>query len=339
MKEEYVLGIDIGGTNFRLGFADREGNVTKYKIESSHILLHSKKSSLETLVQYIHEFLIQNPVKELKGIAIGFPSTVSKDKTRLHSIPNIPLTGFEGVNIPEYIESRVHVPAYINKDVNLLLLCDMKKNKPEKEAVILGIYIGTGLGNSIYINGRFLDGKNGVAGELGHIPTLDNQELCGCGNEGCAETYASGAALQRLQKKFFPDTFIGDIFTKHSRDERILHFIEGLSIPVATEINILDPDYVIIGGGIPAMRDFPKKYLEECIHFHARKPYPANSLHITYSENRQESGVIGAGFYAFQKLHEKGSHKESPLRPQPGITKRGESYGKDNLSVNDVRQL
>lgn len=301
-KEEFVLGIDIGGTNFRIGFVDRKGNVSKYKIESSSILITPQSSSLEALVCYIRTFLDQNTAELPKGIAIGFPSTISKDKTKVHSIPNLSLSGFENVNLPEYIESRLHVPVFLNKDVNFLLLCDLKKKKPGKKDIILGMYIGTGFGNSLYVGGRFLDGKNGVAGELGHIPAFGNKELCGCKNIGCAETYASGAALKKLQEKFFPDTFIGDIFTKHGEDERILHYIDGLSVPIATEINILDPDLVIIGGGIPAMKDFPKKLLEECILMHTRKPYPAATLELTYSINSPEAGIMGAGLYAFQQV-------------------------------------
>lgn len=304
-KEEFVLGIDIGGTNFRLGLVDKKGNVTKYKIESSSVLIDPQGSSLEALVRYIRNYLAQNTAELPRGIAIGFPSTISKDKTKIHSIPNLSLSGFENVNLPEYIEKQLQVPVFLNKDVNLLLLCDLKEKKTVKKNIVLGMYIGTGFGNSLYVGGRFLDGKNGVAGELGHIPTLNNKDLCGCNNVGCAETYASGTALKKLQEKFFPDTFIGDIFTKHGEDERVLHYIDGLSIPMATEINILDPDLVIIGGGIPAMKDFPRKLLEKYILMHTRKPYPADTLELIYSAGSQEAGVIGAGLYAFQMLQKR----------------------------------
>jgi allose kinase len=303
--KKLVLGIDIGGTNFRIGLVNKSGRIIKYKVESSSVLVTAENDSLENLVKYIETFLEENLDGILMGIAIGFPSTVSKDKTMVYSTPNLKLSGFENVNIAEYIEGRIKVPVFINKDVNFLLTFDLAKMKLEKKGITLGLYIGTGFGNSIYINGEFLDGKNGVAGELGHIPTLNVKVVCGCGNEGCAEVYASGAALRRIKDEFFSDTFIGDVFAEHSDDHRIKQYVDGLSIPIATEINIIDPDNIIIGGGIPSMKGFPKEYFEGCIKRHTRKPYPAETLNIVYSENKLEAGVIGAGIYAFQMLENK----------------------------------
>ncbi|RAV05016.1 allose kinase [Paenibacillus sp. YN15] len=302
-----VLGVDIGGTNFRMGLVNEAGELVNYKAEGSHVLVTAENHSLENLAARMEAYLAENlDGGILKGIAIGFPSTVSKDKTMVFSTPNLNLNGFENVNIAAYIGNRMNVPVWINKDVHFLLTYDLAKLKLERKGITLGLYIGTGFGNSIYINGEFLDGKNGVAGELGHIPTLNMKLRCGCGNVGCAEVYASGAALQRLKERFFPDTYIGDVFAEHGEDERLKQFVDGLTIPIATEINIFDPDYIVIGGGIPAMKGFPKAYFEQCMKRHVRKPYPAEALQIMYSKNRQEAGVIGAGLYAFQKLSPKG---------------------------------
>jgi len=214
-NEKAVLGIDIGGTNFRMGLVNETGELMNYKVEGSHVLVKAENDSLENLVKCMETYLAENLNGILKGIAIGFPSTVSKDKTMVFSTPNLNLNGFENVNIAEYIEKRMNVPVFINKDVNFLLTCDLAMLNLEKRSITLGLYIGTGFGNSIYINGEFLDGKNGVAGELGHIPTLNMNVRCGCGNVGCAEVYASGIALQQMKEKFFPDTYIGDVFAEH----------------------------------------------------------------------------------------------------------------------------
>lgn len=301
-EKRLVLGIDIGGTNFRVGLVNSSGKVVSYKVESSNVLEAGEKDSLENLVKYIEEFLSYNLDGVLGGIAIGFPSTVSKDKRMVYSTPNLGLKGFENMDISDYIGNKIHVPVFINRDVNFLLAYDLTIMNLNKKSITLGFYIGTGFGNSIYINDEFLDGKNGVAGELGHIPTLNVKTLCGCGNEGCAEVYASGTALRKINEEFFPDTFIGDIFVKHRDDDRIRQYVDGLTIPIATEINIFDPDNIIIGGGIPAMKGFPRSYLEKCIKHHTRKPYPSENLNILYSNNRQECGVIGAALYTFMML-------------------------------------
>ena len=86
--------------------------------------------------------------------------------------------------------------------------------------------------------------------------------------------------------------------TKHfDKSEIIKQFIETLALPIATEINIFDPDYIIIGGGVPMMKDFPIEYLNKSIYKYTRKPYPAESLNIIYSKHDQKSGVLGAAYY------------------------------------------
>jgi allose kinase len=303
VDENYVVGVDLGGTNFRLGLVNNKGKISNYVIESSNLLIDEKNTSLDNLVNYIQQYKNKFLAGKLSGIAIGFPSTVSKDKKTVYSTPN--LSGFENVNVVDYFEQRFNVPAFINKDVNYLLKWDIENLNINTKEITLGFYIGTGFGNSIYINGDFLDGKNGVAGELGHIPVPHSRDLCGCGNSGCIEVYASGKALNKIREEHFTDTEIQDIFLRYSDNKIIKDFIEFLSVPVASEINIFDPDNIIIGGGVIGMSGFPRGYFEECIKAHTRKPYPFNSLNIRYSIQNQESGVLGAALYAFEKLKEK----------------------------------
>jgi allose kinase len=90
--------------------------------------------------------------------------------------------------------------------------------------------------------------------------------------------------------------------------------VEYLSIPIATEINIFDPHYIILGGGILQMEGFPKILLEKFILKHTRKPYPAKGLSILYSLTEQENGIIGAGIYGFHMLEDLSHKRLSPCR-------------------------
>jgi allose kinase len=173
-----------------------------------------------------------------------------------------------------------------------------------KDKIILGFYIGTGLGNAIYINNEILLGKHGVAGELGHIPILGNKKKCSCGNEGCIEAITAGRYLEELCQTRFAGTPIQDIYINHADTPEIREQVEYLSIPIATEINIFDPHYIILGGGILQMEGFPKDMLEEFIIKHSRKPYPAEGLSILYALTEQENGIIGAGIYGFHMLRD-----------------------------------
>lgn len=158
------------------------------------------------------------------------------------------------------------------------------------------------LGNAVYINGQLHVGKNGVAGELGHIPMYGIDEICTCGNVGCSETRCSGRYLMYLADTCFPDTDISEVFVKHGDDPRILEYVDTLAIPMATEINILDPDYVIMAGGVMMMKDFPMERLIWAVKERARKPFPSENLEFVFPEHTQDSGVIGGAYAAFDKL-------------------------------------
>ncbi|NGQ96704.1 allose kinase [Brevibacillus sp. SYP-B805] len=298
--QSFVLAIDIGGTNFRLGMMTQDRQLHHFTIKPT-TTLYGEGTSMENLKHAIATYLQEHAGNmKLAAISIGFPSIVSKDKRIVYSSPN--LIGFDDINVAEPLEQCYGVPVYIENDVNFLLQYEITQHNLINKGTTLGFYIGTGFGNSIYLHDRFLDGKNGVAGELGHIPVLFRQDKCGCGNEGCIEIYASGKRLTQIREQFFPSTDIKDLFTKHATHPEITRFVETLSIPIATEINIFDPDQVIIGGGVIQMNDFPKQLLEEYILKYTRKPYPAEGLTITYARQDQTTGLLGAGYYAFQKL-------------------------------------
>lgn len=295
----YVIGIDIGGTNFRIGMVSEGGELLHFQKKSSAVL--ATANAVQTMADQIEAYMQAFDVKDaVKAAAIGFPSTVSKDKTTLISTPN--LAGFDHVNIVSPLEQRLGIPVFIDRDVNFLLQNDMIQLGLDKMQTILGFYIGTGFGNAIYINGEFYAGKNGAAGELGHIPLYGVEDICTCGNKGCVETRCSGKYLKQLAQRHFPQTPMDDLFTHYGDDPRLLEFVRGLAIPVATEVNILDPDVCILAGGVVSMKDFPKAVFEQAIHERVRKPYPEQGLTLLYAQHTQHSGVLGSGYFAHQQL-------------------------------------
>lgn len=300
MKQKYFIGIDIGGTNIRIGLVDSKGNLLHFEMENSKNILSDKP--VDNLSEFIKAYINKNVTYSILGAVIGFPSTVDKDRKVLLSTPNIP--GLNQLDIVNQLEKLIRIPVYIDRDVNLLLQYDIYSNNFGEKGIVLGFYIGTGFGNAIQIDGRLLIGSNGSAGELGHIPLIKDETPCECGNKGCVEVYASGKRLQYLKDKHFPGTIVGEVFNKHSDDPIIQEYIEYLAIPIAIEINIFDPDYIILGGGVLQMEGFPYDDLQAHIYEHVRKPYPAENLKYYYSHADQTNGVIGAGIYGFRKIEE-----------------------------------
>ena len=213
------------------------------------------------------------------------------------SAPNV--RGFDGVAVGKLLSARLGIPVLIERDVNLLLLDDMRRLALQSTDVV-AVYVGTGIGNAILLDGRLLVGHNGVAGELGHIPFGDTQTVCGCGNVGCAEALAGGLYLAKLCREQFSGEPVETLFSRHGDHLLLREYVERLGRVIATEINFLDPEVVVLGGGVIAMADFPKKALESSIYAHARKPFPHNNLKIRYSA--AEHGVIGAGILAWRHI-------------------------------------
>ncbi|MVB11513.1 D-allose kinase [Caprobacter fermentans] len=299
--DEYVLGIDIGGTNLRMGTVTKNGVLSNFERKSSASLLKGNASG--NLMKEINAYIDRYRLREqVIGICIGVPATVNKDKSFIFSAPN--LHGLQNIDLGRLIKESTGIPTIVDRDVYYLLMYDIMTMNldPNHDKTILGIYIGTGIGNAIYINGKVYVGKNGVAGELGHIPMYHNSEACMCGNRGCAEVVCSGLKLEKLAKEKFPDCRVRDIFLKHGDSPEIKEFIDTLSLPAATEITLLDPDFVIIGGGVTMMKDFPFDDFLDAIRAHTRHPMPAESICFLKSKKSQTNGVIGGSYATFDTL-------------------------------------
>jgi len=299
-KNGLILCMDIGGTNTRSAFVDCNNNVYHFqRLKSEEVF---GEDSISHFVAYVEDLIQGTDVmgRQIQAICAGFPSTVDQSYRRIISTPNI--KGLNDVPMAEILEDKFGIPAFINRDVSMLLYYDMHANCLPKDAIVIGCYVGTGFGNGIYINGKLLSGKNGVAGELGHIPVYGNDLICGCGNKGCIETIASGKYLFELHQEHFSDVLLKDIFEAHSNHPILQQFIKNLALPVATEINIFDPHYVILGGGVLQMNGFPKKMFCEIILEYTRKPYPACNVEFIYTVETKLNGVLGAGIFGFEQL-------------------------------------
>ena len=288
-----VLGIDIGGTHIRSGLVSRDLSLKGFRIAPSSLVdgdnAHAK------LAAYI---LDAAGGTAPRAVAIGFPSTLDSTRKRRLSTPN--LKGFDNIDIAGRLENILSCPVTIDRDVNMLFRHDIYELGLPRAGVQVAVYVGSGIGSVISINGRILRGRNGVAAELGHIPMRGASAACGCGNYGCAETLASGIRLSAICREYFPGTPAGELFARHAGTGALDVFIDDLAILLATVINLLDPDSIILGGGVRYMPGFPFRDLETRVLARARRPYPAEGLVFQYSRASQEKGVLGAALSIFE---------------------------------------
>lgn len=291
--EHFIIGMDIGGTNIRIGAVNEENKVVYFsKVYQKSVFIN--ESYLECLIHFIDNFICENKLEgKISGIAIAMPATINKEGTIVLQAPCLP--EFDNLNLVEPLESYFHVKTSLLKDVWTAAIYDVEKYRVPSENVIAAFYVGTGIGNVIIIDGKIYKGKNGVSGELGHIPVKDMKLECDCGNNGCIEMYAGGKYLARICDA--NGYSIENVFSEADKTD-IDDYIDTLAIAVATEINILDPDYILIGGGVLQMNSFPKEMLEKAIRQYTRKPYPEENMEIYFVDDDSEKGVVGAVMYA-----------------------------------------
>ena len=292
MEKKYYLGVDVGGTNVRMGIVSSDLELVCYERVGCKDLLGDQ--AIPNLIEALQAFLAKNdPDDKVCAVSIGVPGSVSKDHDYVYSVPKV--QGLQNTNLGTRMSEGLNKPVYIAHDVEALLLYDVATLEldPDRSRSIIGMYLGTGFGNCLYLNGRIYSGKHGVAGELGHIPLYGVTDVCNCGAVGCAETRCCGQALTELVSREFPDCFIGDIFTKHGDDPRIIQFVKDCAMVIATEVTLLDPDYVLMGGGVIAMKDFPIALMEEEVRKRARHPLPSEDTQFVYTTDAQTSGVVG----------------------------------------------
>ena len=304
--EKVVIGIDLGGTNLRIGAVTGENKVLAPRILKTEIVAESE-NPMNTICRIIEDYRKENQIQEIEAISIGVPSSVESDKATVICTTNIRNKAgevvFSHMNMAKDIEEAFQVPVFINNDVKNIMLYDIVENGLEKHKVVVGIYIGTGVGASVVIDGKFLEGKNGAEMDLGHIPYYGGTVECSCGKKGCCECYASGWKLQEIRKEYYPDTEIRDLFTLYKNEKPLRDFIGACANVYAIMATIFNPDSIIVGGGVPEMKDFPKKQFEEEVHAATGRDVMSYGFDYVYSKPFVGKGVIGAAIFARKQLN------------------------------------
>ena len=190
-KTPIWVGIDMGATHTRICIMNTFNKV----------LLTEKKKTRDIIgnnfLLGIQEFCFSSSQDyDVKRIVIGLPAAISKNRQQVLSVPNLSVSQDDLEKLVPYLSHHFNCNVLLERDVNLQLIYDVSYFKL-KDKLVLGLYLGTGMGFSIWNEGEIFLGAHGVAGELGHIPYGDDDLRCGCGNYGCLETNCSGVALKR----------------------------------------------------------------------------------------------------------------------------------------------
>jgi len=272
MSDERVYaGIDIGATHIKSGLVDRKGNVLLK--EQRPTLADKGPEPLLHLVANIGESLMLHAAEEgydVPWLGIGTPGTVDFKTGRVVGMsPNI--AGWKGAAIGEFIRERLNMPVWVDNDVNAVALAEHRFGAGVGYDSLVCVAVGTGVGGGLVIGGKLWRGSSYAAGEIGHVPIDPDGPLCRCGKKGCLEAYCSSSAIiercrSRLSQELTPtfqEVLNGDLkeltikrlfIAARKKDEMALQIIEEtagyLAVGLAGVVNLLNPDLVIIGGGV-----------------------------------------------------------------------------------------
>ncbi len=178
--DRYALGVDIGGTNIRAGLVSSDGALSGcVKIARGEAFGAERPEGLDRfLAGYVSA--CGRPVS---AAGVGIPGTLDRSCRTILNVPNIGC--LNGLPYADMLAAALGVPVFLENDAVMLLAGDIAGLSLKAEGLLLGVYIGTGLGGALFYNGRPLKGKNG-SNEIGHMPLLGKPDRCSCGNTGCA---------------------------------------------------------------------------------------------------------------------------------------------------------
>jgi N-acetylglucosamine repressor len=212
------------------------------------------ETSVKTLVTLVNRLIQSSGIKkkQLMGVGIGLAGVV--DFTR-GIVRQNPFLGWNNIYLRDLLEARMHVPVYIDNDVNTLTLSEKWLEPSQSEDDFIVITLGRGIGMGIVINGQIYRGKNGGAGELGHVLVDPDGPLCDCGRHGCLETLISESALVAEARRSFSEdiTNLDDLIHCAASGEPGASQILSragtrLGRQIANLVNLFDPKLIIISG-------------------------------------------------------------------------------------------
>ncbi len=306
MEKPCVIGMDIGGTWARIGAVALDGSlIDSRRTAVSALTGGGPETAVADVAAFIKDYISDANLSDVRGVAVAFPATVDVSRKVVYSASNLGKNGvsrFDGINIADGLQQYFDVPVFLGKDTEFILYSDIAALGLDDGGMTIGIYYGTGIGCSIYYHGETLYGRDGVAGEIGHLPISETGNLCTCGSRaGCCESVASGWRLKQICEQYFPDTPLPEIFERHADEPVVRNYINDQARIIALCGNLLNCAHYVIGGGIVEMSAYPKDLLRARAAEMLRHPYPRDSFDMRFSPAKQDAGIIGAARYVFRK--------------------------------------
>ncbi len=263
-----AIGIDIGGTNVKLGLVDERGKVLLHDtFQTRHA--PSRAEMLDKLVAHVG--VLSAEARSLgfrvSGVGIGAPGPIDVERGFVYFFPNLP--GWKNTPLKKILEKRLRLPVFLDNDANAMALGESKFGAGRGSKNVIALTLGTGVGGGLVLDGKLFHGATFSAAEIGHMVVDPNGPRCACGNHGCIEAFVGNGYFvrevrnrlkgrQSMLKRWIKEgkeltpklvqeaARQGDAFSREQwkrTGDRLGTFLAGLA-------NLLNPERIVIGGGI-----------------------------------------------------------------------------------------
>lgn len=263
--KRYFIGIDLGGSNMKMGLVDENGQVLDQMEQPT---TKDSELALNQMIDYCKLISKRSgtPWQQIEGIGIGLPGFLDIPKGFIVRLTNL---NWENIPIKEWMEERLQKRVEIDNDANVAALGEAWCGAGKEVDDLVCVTLGTGVGGGVIVNGRVVYGLKGFAGEIGHIQIDPDGVRCNCGQKGCLETIASATGITRLAQeaiengestilKDYPTTY--DVFQAAKQQDYVAKnvlktAIQALARGFAVISVILNPARFVVGGGVAKAGD------------------------------------------------------------------------------------
>ena len=356
-KSGLYLGVDVGGTKIQASLVEESGSILARRRQATPRDCPSDEV-LAAIEAAIAGLLADEkvPPESLKAIGLVVPGVVDPDKGRVVVTPNMGLTG---VKITPRLEKRFNVPVALGNDCNLCAAGEKWLGSAREADSMIGIFVGTGIGSGVMQGGQVWRGARECAGEIGHIVMEIGGPECGCGNRGCLEALAGRAAIERDIRRAVADgretvltEMADDLSVIRSgmlrrgliaKDDLVTEVMtrasEVLGWACLTVRHLLDPDAIVLGGGVmEACGDFMLPIVEGIVATD-KLTGAREGGRILLSALGDDAGVLGAVALARQLAGRDPFAKGArvlPKYPRVAFSKSGEVTVGKNTYDRDI---
>jgi glucokinase len=318
VKERYIIGVDLGGTNIVAGAMPLDGS-REIAMQTRPTLAESGAGAVveriaEMIEQVITEVIAETGAKrsDFLGVGIGAPGPLDRANGIVIVTPNL---GWKNFPLRDEVSQRVHLDATLDNDANCATLGEFWRGAAVGGRNVVGMTLGTGIGGGLILEGKLYHGASDVAGEIGHTTIDSTGRRCKCGNYGCLEAYASGPAIaERAREALRGDEgesilvgMVGGdpkkitaqtVYEASKRGDAVAREVvretaRFLGAGVSNLLNIFNPDVVVLAGGVTQAGDALFQPLRAEVKRRAFKP-AVQACRIVPGALPLSAGVVGA---------------------------------------------